>query len=245
MVKSWPFGSRVTSSLRSRSTGVSGANHPPQIKETAPRPGGYFFAYDLCYHFNNNMSLHTKQSDKLKSLADELLTSSKLPQILKKYGQVRFVGSYAARLMMHGDIDIHILREKEFSKQETLDIFNDIVASTKFNSYYIGDWNNTNIHLEFPYGYYIGLKTLIGDIKWKIDLWFVSTAEQNRFNGENMDVTKITLSEEQREAILSFKKYRQENSVKISGQEIYEMVINKGVVKLEEFRQLLKDRPSK
>jgi hypothetical protein len=187
------------------------------------------------------MSLHTEQSDKFKELADELLSSTKLPQILEKYGQVRFVGSYAAKLMMHGDIDIHILRNKEFSKQETLDIFNDIVASTKFNSYYIGDWNDTNIHLEFPYGYYVGLKTLIGDIKWKIDLWFVSTAEQDRFNRENMDVTKIALSEEQREAILIFKKYRQENGIKISGQEIYEMILNKKITSLDGFRQQLKD----
>ncbi len=186
------------------------------------------------------MSLLTKQSDKFKALADELLASSGLLQILDKYGKVRFVGSYAAKLMMHGDIDIHVLREKEFNKQETLDIFNNIVASTKFNSYYIGDWNDTNTHPEFPDGYYIGLKTRIGDIKWKMDLWFLSMAEQDRFDRENMDVTKITLSEEQREAILMFKKYRQENSVKISGQEIYEMVINKKVMNLDGFkRQLL------
>jgi hypothetical protein len=191
------------------------------------------------------MSLLIEQSDKFKNLADELLISSKLPQILEKYGLIRFVGSYAALLMMHGDIDIHILREKEFSKQETLDMFNDIVASTKFNSYYIGDWNDSNVHPEFPYGYYIGLKTRIGDIKWKIDIWFLSNAEQERFDKENMDITKLTLTDEQREAILSFKKYRQENGIKISGQEIYEMVINKGVTKLDDFKQKLKDRAAR
>lgn len=191
------------------------------------------------------MSLLTEQSDKFKSLADELLASSKLPQILEKYGQVRFVGSYAAGLMMHGDIDIHILRDKEFSKQETLDIFNEIVASTKFNSYYIGDWNDNNIHPELPYGYYIGLKTRNGDTKWKIDIWFLDVAEQERFDKENMDVTKLTLSNEQRDTILTFKKYRQDNGIKISGQEIYEMVINKGVVGLDEFKQQLIDRASK
>lgn len=188
------------------------------------------------------MSLLTEQSNKFKSLADELLASSKLPQILEKYGQVWFVGSYAAGLMMHGDIDIHILRDKEFSKQETIDMFNEIMASTKFNSYYIGDWNDSNVHPEFPYGYYIGLKTRIGDIKWKVDIWFLSIAEQERFDRENMDVTKIALSEEHRETILTFKKYRQENGIKISGQEIYEMVINKGIVGLDEFKRLLTNR---
>ena len=47
-----------------------------------------------------------------------------------------------------------------------------------------------------------------------------------------MDVTKIALSDEQREAILTFKKYRQENNIKISGQEIYEMVIKNGITKV-------------
>lgn len=185
------------------------------------------------------MSLLTDQSHKFKSLADELLTSSKLPQILEKYGRVSLVGSYAAKLMMHGDIDIHVLRDKEFSRQETLEMFSDIVTSTKFNSYYIGDWNDSNVHPEFPYGYYIGLKTRIGEIKWKIDIWFLSIAEQERFDKENMDITKLTLSDEQREAILTFKNYRQENGVKISGQEIYKMVINKGITKIEEFRSIL------
>lgn len=183
------------------------------------------------------MSLLTEQSNKFKKLADELLASSKLPKILEKYGQVRFVGSYAAELMMHGDIDIHIIRDKEFTKQETLDIFNDIVASTRFNSYYMGDWNNSNIHPEFPFGYYIGLKTLVGDIKWKMDIWFVSIAEQNHFDKEHLDITKLALSDEQREVILTFKKYRQENGIKISGQEIYKMVINKGIMKLDEFKK--------
>ncbi len=73
----------------------------------------------------------------------------------------------------------------------------------------------------------------------------MSVAEQERFDTENMDVTKIVLSDEQREAILTFKKYRQDNSIKISGQEIYELVINKRVIKLDEFKQQLKDRPSK
>ena len=187
------------------------------------------------------MSPLTEQSNRLKKLADDLLASSKLPEILAKYGDIIFVGSYAAGLMMHGDIDIHILREKPFTKQETLDIFNDLVALTKFNSYYIGDWNDTNLHPEFPYGYYIGLKTQPTDIKWKIDLWFLSTAEQSKFDQKKLDITKIALSDDQREAILSFKKYRQQNALKISGQEIYKLVLEDGVTTLDEFKKRTSD----
>lgn len=179
----------------------------------------------------------TEQSEKMKELADKLLDSSKLLPILEKYGQVTFVGSYAARLMMHGDIDIHILREKGFSKKETLDIFNEIVSLTKFNSYYIGDWNDSNAHPEFPYGYYIGLKKRHADIHWKIDIWFVSTNEQDKFNQKNLDITKVSLTEKQQEAILAFKQYRQENGIKISGQRIYEMVINQGARTIDDFKR--------
>ncbi len=191
------------------------------------------------------MSSLVIQSEKLVKQGDQLLLDSKLPIILGKFGQIRFVGSYAAKLMMHGDIDIHVLRDKEFSKQETLNIFNEIVSLTKFNSYYIGDWNDTNAHPEFPHGYYTGLKIIYADTKWKIDIWFLSIAEQNKFDEENMDITKVILTEEQRESILKFKQYRNENKIKISGQEIYEIVLNKGILKIEEFRLLLTNRSSK
>lgn len=181
------------------------------------------------------MSPLVEQSEKYREAADELLASSKLPEILSKYGRVTFVGSYAADLMMHGDIDIHVLRDQPFDKGEILKIFNDLVASTKFNSYYIGDWNGSNLHPEFPYGYYIGLKIALNGDNWKIDMWFVDEEEQRRFNEANFDVTKVTLTPEQREAILTLKKYRNDNKVKMSGQNIYEAVVKDGVRTVEEF----------
>ncbi len=185
------------------------------------------------------MSSLIEKSEKLKRLTDELLKSSKLPKILSQYGQIKFVGSYAARLMMHGDIDIHILRNKAFSKKEILGIFNQIVASTKFNSYYIGDWNDSNVHPEFPYGYYIGLKVRYAEMRWKIDIWFVDFEEQEKFDKKNLDITKMALTKEQREAILLFKQYRQENNIKISGQEIYRMVLNQNITTLDDFKRQL------
>lgn len=178
-----------------------------------------------------------EQSEKYREVADELLASFKLPEILSKYGRVTFVGSYAANLMMHGDIDIHILRDRPFDKAETLKIFNDLVASTKFNSYYIGDWNGSNLHPEFPYGYYIGLKIALNGDNWKIDMWFVDEEEQQRFNDANFDITKVTLTPGQREAILALKKHRNNNGIKISGQKIYESVVKDGMRTVEAFEK--------
>ena len=166
-----------------------------------------------------------EESKKYRKLADELLGSSGLIPVLEKFGEIKFVGSYVAGLQMSGDIDIHVLRDKPFTKDETLEIFNEIVKNTKFNSYYIGDWNNTNLHPEFPEGYYIGLKIRFADEKWKIDIWLVSKTEQEKFDREHFDIAKTNLTSGQHEKILRLKKHRRENNLKISGQEIYEKVL--------------------
>lgn len=172
------------------------------------------------------MNSFLEESKKYKKLSDELLGSSGLIPVLEKFGEVCFVGSYAAELQMSGDIDIHVLRDKSFTKDETLVVFNDIVKNTKFNSYYIGDWNGTNLHLEFPEGYYIGLKVWFADEKWKIDIWLLGKDEQDKFDREHFDIVKANITPEQREEILRLKKHRRENNLKISGQEIYEKVLD-------------------
>lgn len=180
-----------------------------------------------------------QRSKKLEKSADKLLTSSKLPKILREYGEVNLVGSYAAHLMAHGDIDIHITRPKPFSKNEVLGIFNEVVKKTKFNSYYIGDWNSGNLHPEFPDGYYLGFKTRFAGERWKIDVWLISKAEQEKFDRRDLDISKITISPSQRETILQLKDYRNKNGIKISGQKIYEMVLNEGVKSIRDFKKLL------
>lgn len=53
-----------------------------------------------------------KLSQQVKKDADSLILKSKLIEILKKHGKVEFTGSYAADLMIEGDIDIHIFVDK-------------------------------------------------------------------------------------------------------------------------------------
>jgi hypothetical protein len=189
---------------------------------------------------SENLVSLVEQSHEFRRQGEELLSSSELPQVLGKYGELKFVGSYPAELMMNGDIDIHVVREKAFSKQEVLDAFNDIASHTHFISYYIGDWNGTNIHPEFPDGYYVGMKTKFADRNWKIDTWFISYDEQAKRDQEKIDITRTPLSEKQRESILQFKKFRNDNNVGISGQKIYEIVINEGITELEDFKERLK-----
>lgn len=165
------------------------------------------------------------ESEAYKKSANTLIAESGILDILKKYGEPVFVGSYAANLMMDGDIDIHVLRGQPFSKEDTLTVLTDLFRHTQFNSYYIGDWNGGAIHPEFPDGYYIGLKRRFAGEKWKIDIWLVSKSEQDKFDRKNFDIAKTTITPAQREEILRLKKDRKENNLKISGQEIYKKVL--------------------
>lgn len=167
------------------------------------------------------------ESETYKKNADALIAESGILDILKKYGEPVFVGSYAADLMMSGDIDIHVLREKSFNREDTLVVLTDFFRSTTFNSYYLGDWNGGDIHPDFPEGYYIGLKKRFVGEKWKIDIWLVSKSEQDKFDRENFDIAKTTITPAQREEILRLKRDRKENNIKISGQEIYKKVLGR------------------
>lgn len=180
------------------------------------------------------------QSSGLRKRGGKLLSSSGLLDILRKFGETRIVGSYAANLMVQGDIDIHVIRQKPFSKKDALLLFNAAVKRTKFNSYYIGDWNNTNIHLEFPKGYYIGFKKQHLGQKWKIDVWLLSRAEQARFDRRDLNISKANLSTVQRQAILRLKAYCNKNRCKMPSQKIYEMVLNKKLSAIKDLKKILK-----
>lgn len=73
----------------------------------------------------------------------------------------------------------------------------------------------------------MGLKTHLDDERWKFDIWFISEAEAAR-NRHVLDISKINLTEIQREKILGFKQYRKDHNLKVSGQKIYEAILEKG-----------------
>lgn len=183
------------------------------------------------------MSELTQESENYRKLADNILTSSKIIETLEKHGEVIPHGSYVANLMMNGDIDIYVVKGKNFTQEEVLEIFNEVYLSTKdkFRSYYIGgNWDDVRRGDQFPYGHYMGMKAVIEEEKWKIDIWFISKEEQERLSKEKFDITKVNVTPEQRETILRFKKYRNENSLSVSGQQIYELLIYKNVSDISE-----------
>lgn len=178
-----------------------------------------------------------KISNDYKQKADNFLSLSSLATLLAKYGKVEYEGAYAGNVMFHGDIDIKVIRESDFTQDEMFIILKDINDSCgeNFKSLFIkADWDDPRFGQQYPYGRYIGLKTLINDERWKFDIWFISEAEAAR-DRRVLDISKVNLTEEQRTKILEFKQYRKNNNLKVSGQEIYEAVLEKGFTNPEEY----------
>lgn len=178
-----------------------------------------------------------KVSNTYRDIATEFLQNSRLTTVLNKYGRIEYEGAYASNVMMHGDVDIKVIRDADYTQDEMFTILKDIhdTCGDNFRSLFIkADWDDPRFGTQYPFGKYIGLKTFINDERWKIDIWFISETEAERERGV-LDISKVTLSDEQRERILMFKQYRKDHNLKISGQEIYEAVLDKGFTDPEEF----------
>ena len=178
------------------------------------------------------------ESKRLKKTADKLLADFGLVKILSRFGKVYFHGGYAADLLMSGDIDIYVVG-KSFTKVSVLKIFNTIINSTTFNSYWLADYTKfTHKRGIFPDAYYIGLKTRINGERWKIDIWFLIPAELKKIKKFDLDKNKIT--PRQKLTILRLKTWRNKNNPKISGYYIYRAVLDYRVKTVVSFKRFLK-----
>ena len=170
-------------------------------------------------------------SDTYKATADAFLSNSTLLSVLGAYGRVEFEGAYAGNVMFHGDVDIRVVRDRDFSTDEIFLLARELHDSLDgVRSVFLkADWDDPRIGEQYPVGRYIGLKLYIGNERWKVDIWLVSEINNVRKEGV-LDIAKTSLTQQQREKILEFKKYRKDHALKISGQSIYEAVLQDGCV---------------
>lgn len=176
-------------------------------------------------------------SNSYREKADGFLNKSQLLETLQKYGRIEFEGAYAGNVMLHGDVDIKVIRDNEYSQDEIFIILKDIhdTCTDNIRSLFIkADWDDPRFGQQYPYGRYIGLKTLFNEERWKFDIWFISETEEVRERGV-LDISKTNLTESQRLKILEFKQYRKDHNLKVSGQEIYEAVLEKEMTDPKEY----------
>ncbi|HTX86503.1 MAG TPA: hypothetical protein VMC41_00360 [Candidatus Nanoarchaeia archaeon] len=174
-----------------------------------------------------------------KVKADKLLKRTGLIKDLKKFGEVHLVGAYSLGLMMHGDIDLEVTRTKKYSRHEVLRIFNKLYLQNKFISYFIGGkWYDPRIGKEFPNGHYLGMKTRVNGETWTIDVWFMDKNEYIK-RAKKCGFFWKNISDQQRELILTLKKFRNDQKIKIAGFKIYELVLKNKIKNLKGFKDYL------
>ena len=185
----------------------------------------------------------TKETDEeLRAEADRLLASG-LRVILNDYGLVHLVGSYALRLMVWRDLDIHIV-QPALDKEKFFELGGRIAAllnppRMQYRDETIGSTEG------LPRGMYWGV--YLGDERagaWKIDIWLTGSEgfEAVRAHGKRI---QGRLSETTRPLILQIKsacwrhpQYRRE----FASGDIYEAVLDHGVADIEGFWNFLAGR---
>ena len=174
-----------------------------------------------------------------KKEADRLLKETGLIEYLSVFGRVYFAGAYRYGLMMHGDVDIYVIRDDKYLIEEVFDIFKRLYFEDKFRSYFIGgDWDNLEGGKLIANGYYIGLKQKVKGEKWKFDIWFLAQSDFDNLPNKDYFRDK-PMTDEQRKLILECKQYRNIHKLSIGGQAIYELITGGQCNSLEDFKSIL------
>jgi hypothetical protein len=163
------------------------------------------------------------------SLADDLLIESQLLSVLDMFGTTEISGSYSYNLMMVGDIDIRV--ETPTPHEAAQNAMIALMQQDYWRSCQYFDWQQFR-RVGFPEGYYVGLSAIIKEVKFKIDIWFVTSAAAA--GNRDLEETLRTLSPEKRELILASKKLAQDSGHKIESYAIYQAVLREGIERPED-----------
>jgi len=189
---------------------------------------------------NNNELI--AQADKLQHQVQEVLESIDLLNYLSGFGKPIIVGSAALGLMTWRDIDIDCEMPGRLIEEDFWEAARYLLTLEQVRLITLVD-NRQSLEKNRPQSMYIGAKyQAIDGAIWKIDIRFVS--EQYAIAQKYLESISSRLTKESRKSILEIKnvvaldsRYRTE----ISSVDIYEAVLDEGIVDLEGFKeQLLK-----
>ncbi len=183
----------------------------------------------------NQNALHNEAS---------LLPEQTLLPILEQYGRVSVGGSYSYKLLNYPDLDIDVVSE-DVSKDLFAKLSNELIRLDYTSKFKSGDRvNYPHTHSEKrPFGYWVSPDINFGDNVWKLDIWLQKpewhTGDTNRYAEE-----LLTISNEQRIAILSLKEQLIEKNLYGVGKEfisvdVYEGVLRGGAKTIDELHNFL------
>jgi hypothetical protein len=173
---------------------------------------------------------------KLKTEADLVVLTCRLPQLLAGYSRWFIGGSYSYDLMCWRDLDVYIL-DPEHDLKKSFDVAYEVTRRLAANK---SRFTN-NLGAE-PDGLYWGIK--LGDVlqgAWKLDLWFL---DQSGFDEHAAYTARMNerLTADSRARILSIKAaYWQKPEFRdtITSDLIYRAVLDNNVVDVSGFERFL------
>lgn len=177
------------------------------------------------------------QQTNLHNEAQEVLSKSGLLEIISKYGEVDIGGSFKTGLMVWRDIDIGVYALP--SEDELWKIAREIYTIKNISSLTIMN-NFRKGNVNYPKGWYFGIKIKEKENTWKIDLWFAKEKADLEF--ENWLIEN--LNDENKKYILEIKSFVWENpkyKKTIFSIDIYKAVIEDSVKDIKGFEKFLKN----
>jgi hypothetical protein len=175
-------------------------------------------------------------SQAIKNEADELLRKYKVVEIIEKFGQVKFTGSYALNLMYKKDIDISLINDN-LSVQDFTRLGKELIDNLNSPSVYYRNTRITPVDKRPENSLYWGIRTS----DWFIDLWAMSREVYKRAE-KYIEEIKSKLTKKNRLIILQLKSEFLVNKTygtNFGSRELYDAVLNHKVKSSKQFNLYL------
>jgi hypothetical protein len=185
--------------------------------------------------------LLTEQA-RLHTQADKLLSTTGLLDIFGQYGTVSPIeGSYGYGLMVYPDLDMQVITDHQFTKQEFAKMVGEFAEADFVRGFSVADRANfAPINPGRPTGYWLGLDIPFDDDRWGIDLW-VQTPEQASGDSDKYKEKLSHLTSEQVAAILAIKYHLIREGLygkKYLSVDVYDVVVDREVMTYDDFNNL-------
>ncbi|MEK9196481.1 MAG: hypothetical protein AAB914_03880 [Patescibacteria group bacterium] len=186
-----------------------------------------------------NISTAQAKQDELHATATRLLADKDIENLLSKYGDPKFVGSYAAKLMVKPDIDMEIVNPNIIN-DDVIELTSTFFKMKDNYSVEIADGTEYIRRPGHPKGYFIGVNIMYEEVRWHLDIWithepidtsnsnYVSLRKQEWYKEIDKDLLDtILLVKHQLNATSEYSKYASAN--------VYESVLSGGVKSIDDF----------
>lgn len=183
-----------------------------------------------------------ERAKELQKEAMRVVDSLGILNMLGGIAEPEIVGSAKSGLMVFPDVDIHAYMERvdlkkvvallpKFAQMPT-------IQKVQFNNYRELRRDHRKDRVNFPHGYYVGLRSVQPSGEWRIDIWFGEREALGDFDEARLEV----LNDEQRLIILQLKEsLKTEKGYKDGAisTDFYKAVLDNGVQTLEDFQRYL------